>query len=121
MPVPLARCAFLRSSCGTSTVILRAVSIAVNVLSAGSNPPLSARAVGAALTSLGLTRRTRTNKGGKAWIAPPQQRKIHALVAAYGIDNHACVPPADATKRCDLCKCLEGKSRVEPRERDSES
>jgi hypothetical protein len=94
---------------------------AVNVLLTRSNPPLSPRAVGAALTSLGFARRTRTNTGWKVWIDPPQQKKIHELVAAYGIDNYACVPPADATKRCTLCKSLEGKSGVAPRKRDSES
>jgi hypothetical protein len=75
----------------------------VNGFSAGTNPRLSPRAVGAALTSLGFTWRARTNTGWKVWIDPPQQKKIHELVAAYGIDNRIAVP-ADSIELCDLCK-----------------
>jgi hypothetical protein len=92
----------------------------VNELSADANPPLSPRAVGAALTSFGLTGRTRTNTGCKVLIDPSHQKKIHDIHAAYGIDNDAYGPPADATKQCDLCKSLEGKPRLEPTKRDSD-
>jgi hypothetical protein len=81
----------------------------VNMLSANARPPLSPRAVGAALTSLGFTSRTRTNTGWKVCVGRLQQKKIHELVLAYGIDNDSFEPLADLTKRCDLCKNLEGK------------
>jgi hypothetical protein len=92
----------------------------VNTLSAGTIPPLSPRAVGAALTSLGLTQRTRTNTGWEVWVDPPQQKKIHELIAVYGIDNDACVLPTELTKQCDLCKGMEHKVSARTKKRDSD-
>jgi hypothetical protein len=48
---------------------------------------LSARAVGAALLSLGITTRKRTNTGWTVWLDPKMQEQIHKLVATYGLDN----------------------------------
>ncbi len=89
----------------SSAYTLKKFTSCVNVIlqMAGERFPVSPRAVGTALTSLGLTERRRTNVG---WIVQPDRKttkQTHQLVAAYGIDFVPGWSP-EVEERCDFCK-----------------
>ncbi len=64
---------------------------------------LNPRGVGAALSSLGITNRMRTNRGWFVWIDRKQQERIHKLIEAYGLDNESYLPYLAMSKLCELC------------------
>jgi hypothetical protein len=70
---------------------------------AGEPRRLTPRGVGAALTSLGITTRTRTNQGWLVWMNRDLQKRIHDLVARHGLDNEYFLPHRLICQGCDLC------------------
>jgi hypothetical protein len=70
---------------------------------AGESRRLTPRGVGAALTSLGIKTRTRTNRGWLVWMNRDLQKHIHDLVALYGLDNESLLPSRQICQMCDLC------------------
>lgn len=65
---------------------------------------MSPREVGAVLTSLGLTKRQRTNTGWYVWLDRQAQKQIHELATAYGFDRCAGAPTEKAIESCALCQ-----------------
>jgi hypothetical protein len=70
---------------------------------AGVGRRLSPRAVGAALSSLGITNRRRTNQGWFVWIDLKLQQRIHKLIEAYGLDSEFYLPYKVACEVCEVC------------------
>lgn len=70
---------------------------------AGESRRLTPRGVGAALSSLGITTRTRTNQGWLVWLNRDAQKRIHDLVVTHGLDNEFLLPDRSRCKQCDLC------------------
>jgi hypothetical protein len=64
---------------------------------------LNPRQVGAALTAFGLMNRKRTRDGWEVSIDRQDRKRIHDLLAFYGIDNHWQQVSLDSYKNCDLC------------------
>jgi hypothetical protein len=71
---------------------------------AGEGFRISPRKVGAALTSLGLSDRQRTNTGWYLLLDRKAQKQIHELIAAYGVDSKSGQIAAESKKGCDFCK-----------------
>ncbi len=90
---------------------------------AGESLRLLPRKVGAVLTSLGFTARTRTSSGWTVSLNRADAEKLHQLAECYGIDGlrdrFLSIPPDDCAlcqaaglnkKGADLApRCLEGK------------
>lgn len=74
----------------------------------GEGLRVSARGVGAALTSLGFTRRKSTNKGRMVWFDREARTQIHDLVADYGIHRPHYLQPEEAMVECKLCEDRKG-------------
>jgi hypothetical protein len=70
---------------------------------AGESRRLIPRGVGAALSSLGITTRTRTNQGWLIRLNRDAQKRIHDLVVTHGLDNEFLLPDRSRCKQCDLC------------------
>jgi len=70
---------------------------------AGARFDLTPRGVGAALSSLGITNRMRTNLGCVVLIDLKQQKRIHKLIEDYGVDNDSYLPDQVWCKACKLC------------------
>ena len=64
---------------------------------------LTPRGVGAALSSLGITNRRRTNQGWVVWMDPKLQQRIHKLIDTYGLDSDFYLPHKLACDACELC------------------
>lgn len=73
---------------------------------AGENFQMSAREVGAVLTSLGFTERRRTNTGWVIRIGSKEEQQIHDLVAAYRPEFPDQLPEREDREGCELCKRL---------------
>lgn len=69
----------------------------------GSGMRLNPRAVGAALSSLGITNHRRTNLGYVVDIDRKLQQRIHKLVELYGLDSETYLPHELRCKACELC------------------
>jgi hypothetical protein len=65
---------------------------------------LGPRELGSVLSSLGFTRRKRTNVGWIQLIDRKTRVQIHELINSYGVDNSAYLPTKQARDQCDLCK-----------------
>jgi len=79
--------------------------LANNLLqNAGLRLRLSPRKVGSALTSLGFLDKERTSKGWRVWLNPADARRIHELVATYGLDNPGQLLGVE--RDCKLCREL---------------
>jgi hypothetical protein len=70
---------------------------------AGVSRRLTPRGVGAALTSLGISTKTRTNQGWLVWINRDLQKRIHDLVVLHGLDNEYFLPHQLICRVCDVC------------------
>lgn len=70
----------------------------------GASRRLTPRRIGAVLTSLGISTRTRTNQGWLVWINRDMQKRIHELVVLHGLDNEYYLPLRMIWKTCDLCE-----------------
>jgi hypothetical protein len=80
-----------------------------NILrSNGDGFQISPRKVGAALTSLGLTDRRRTNTGWHLVLDRMAQERIHELIAAYGVDNNLGQVDRESKRGCEFCKGRSG-------------
>jgi hypothetical protein len=80
---------------------------------AGENLRLQPRKVGAVLTTLGFTSRTRTNSGWLLSLNQKDAERLHQLAASYGIDGigkRFQTIPAD---KCSLCRAA-GLDKKEP-------
>jgi hypothetical protein len=62
------------------------------------------REVDSVLSSLGFTRRKRTNHGWRLLLDLKAQKQIHALNTTYGVDNPVYLPSEEARDPCDLCR-----------------
>jgi hypothetical protein len=69
----------------------------------GARFRLTPRGVGEALSSLGITNRTRTNRGWFVWIDRKEQKRIHKLIESYGLDSESYLPSEAICKICELC------------------
>jgi hypothetical protein len=97
-----------RSLCRSGEIRARVVN---SLLRAGGESfRLSPRAIGSVLSSLGFTKRRRTNHGWELIIDLKTRKRIHELVAAYGVDNPRFLPSEEARNRCDLCR-----TEIEPK------
>jgi len=87
------------------TIAIRYLTTMVNCFlrSNGDGFQISPRRVGAALTSLGLTDRDRTNTGWVLTVDRKAQEFIHELMAAYGSDEEIPLLRAESRQRCDFC------------------
>jgi len=70
----------------------------------GHRMRLNAREVGAALTTLGITRRKRHARGIEVFITDLDIQRIHNLVNTYGIDIPEFWPSLQVCRRCPFCK-----------------
>ena len=83
----------------------------------GEKLRLRPRKVGAVLTSLGFSTRTRTNTGWVIFLNRQDAEKLHQLAASYGIDGmrdrSLNISPAD----CGLCRAagLDKKAQEAPK------
>jgi hypothetical protein len=68
------------------------------------NLRLKPRKVGAVLTSLGFSHRTRTNSGWGAHLNRQDEERIHQLAATYGIDGLDDRFLGTSVEACRLCK-----------------
>lgn len=64
---------------------------------------LTPRGVGAALSSFGISNRSRTNLGWFVLLNRDARKRIHDLVIKHGLDNDLLLPPQPKRLRCDLC------------------
>jgi hypothetical protein len=78
---------------------------------AHENLRLQPRKVGAVLTSLGFTNRTRTNSGWTISISRQDAEKLHQLAACYGLDGFRDRLLSISPNDCTLCQAagLSGK------------
>lgn len=66
---------------------------------------LSSRAVGGALTSMGILNRKRTNTGWVLWLDRPTRQRVHSLVSAYHIaPPPETLPPSPFMEECEICR-----------------
>jgi hypothetical protein len=66
---------------------------------------LNARAVGAALTTLGFHNRTRTNLGYVVWLDRVAQERIHELMSTYSMEPLSThLPTQGLNEPCEFCK-----------------
>lgn len=80
----------------------------------GENMHLQPRKIGAVLTSMGFSHRTRTNSGWTLQLTRQDVERIHQMVACYGIDE----PKGQfnvSRENCGLCKAT-GLDKKEPAE-----
>ena len=77
--------------------------------SAGETLRLRPRKVGAVLTSLGFSNRTRTNSGWFVSLNREDGEKLHQLAEHYGIENLAERFQKLSRDDCDLCKAAATK------------
>ena len=69
---------------------------------AGERFRVTARSIGAALTSMGFTSRKRTNRGWLLWLDRPARKHIHELIETYGIDSKTGLLVSENSE-CDVC------------------
>jgi hypothetical protein len=62
---------------------------------------------GAVLSSLGFTKRKRTNKGYEVSLSLEAQKHIHELIDVYGVDDAFGMPTSERRANCDFCKELD--------------
>jgi hypothetical protein len=79
------------------------------------NLRLQPRRVGAVLTSLGFSNRTRTNLGWTISVSRQDAEKLHQLAACYGVDGFTDRLLSISPNDCSLCQAagLSGK-RADP-------
>ena len=65
---------------------------------------MNAREVGAVLTSLGFSRRERTNAGWVLWLNRDARRRVHELIAAYEIDGRKLLLDLPGDEPCEFCQ-----------------
>jgi hypothetical protein len=70
----------------------------------GERLRLQPRKVGAVLTALGFSNRTRTNTGWTVDLSRQDAEKIHQLAACYGIDGFADRFLRTSQEVCNLCR-----------------
>jgi len=68
---------------------------------------LSARELGAALTSLGFTNRKRTNSGWVIRMFGRDYKRVHQLLLAYG-----GLPESQPERQCDFCREIQSRSQT---------
>jgi hypothetical protein len=78
---------------------------------AGESLRLQPRKVGAVLTSLGFSNRTRTNSGWFVSLNREDAEKLHQLAEHYGIDRLNGRFQEISLDDCDLCRAAAGKNR----------
>lgn len=88
---------------GTSQIRNLAREVNSDLWDAGERFQVSSREAGAALTSLGFTKRKRTNSGYEVLMTLHEIKKIHHLIAAYGLDRCVGLISDAARRRCDFC------------------
>ena len=64
---------------------------------------LSPRAVGAALTALGILNRKRTGLGWEVWLDRVELTQIHELVGFYGLESFVDAITSEAIQQCEFC------------------
>jgi hypothetical protein len=69
----------------------------------GESLRLQPRKIGAVLTSFGFSDRTRTNSGCVLSLTLQDAKKVHQLVASYGMDGFRERLPRIAPDDCSLC------------------
>lgn len=77
---------------------------------AGEGQRLQPRKVGAVLTSLGFSNRTRTNSGWVVDLKRSDAEKIHQLAECYGIQNMSEGTLMVSREDCELCRAAEERS-----------
>jgi hypothetical protein len=99
---------FCAIHCSPGVVTVRDLTNGVNSLLRGERGRLlKPREVGSVLSSLGFTRRKRTNRGFMLRLDQKARVKIHELITSYGVDSCA-YSSKEAIDQCDLCKPSEG-------------
>jgi hypothetical protein len=90
---------------GPEKVVVGDLTHMVNKLLArtGERFRLSPRKVGAVLTSLGFIYRQRTNLGWTVWLDRSQQKRVHELAQAHGMERFKLDLPV-STEECPLCE-----------------
>lgn len=77
----------------------------------GENLRLQPRKIGAVLTSLGFSNRTRTNSGWVLSLTRQDAEKLHQLVASYGMDGFRERMLSVAPDDCSLCRAAGVRSK----------
>lgn len=93
-----------RSDSGVAFVLDLTATVNQFLYVAGEQLRLEPRKVGAILTSLGFTRRERTNKGWTVWLSRSDQERVHQLVKAYGIDRLCRLDLPISPEQCPMCE-----------------
>jgi hypothetical protein len=80
----------------------------LNLRRAGERFRLNPKGVGAVLTTLGFTVRSRTNQGFLIWLDRAALKRVHDLMRLHSIDGlAACLPPQNTEGLCEFCKSSE--------------
>jgi hypothetical protein len=83
----------------------------INLKRAGERFRMNPKGVGAVLTPMGFTIRTRTNAGWVIWIDRGARKRIHELMLLHGVDGLAgCLPSENSGAPCEFCKNLDRQS-----------
>ena len=69
----------------------------------GESLRLNPKQVGAALTTLGISRRKRSAQGFMVALTLQDRRRIHDLVGIYGIDIPGLWPSFESCQNCSHC------------------
>jgi hypothetical protein len=81
---------------------------------AGENLRMQPRKVGAALSSLGISNRTRTKSGWFITVARKDAEKAHQLAEHYGIERLEARFQQISPEECEMCRATAGKASVRP-------
>src|ERR1700674_5761827 len=79
---------------------------------AGENMRMQPRKVGAALSSLGISNRTRTKSGWLLTVNRKDAEKIHQLAEHYGIERLEGRFQQVSPEECEMCRASAGKESV---------
>jgi hypothetical protein len=92
--------------CKFSYIWIRDLAFKVNLFlqTAGERLRLLPRKVGAVLTSLGFTNRTRTNSGWVLYLSQQDAERLHQLAACYGVDGFKDRFLGISPDDCNLCR-----------------
>jgi hypothetical protein len=89
--------------------------INLNLKRAGEHFQLNPRGVGAVLTTFGFLKRTRTSSGWVVCLDRNARKRIHELIALYGVEGLAeRLPSKKRAEPCDFCKISEPQSAEIP-------
>jgi hypothetical protein len=102
----------LHTEQGTLTIGRLTEEVNLNLERAGEHFRLTSKAVGTALTSLGLFfARTRTSSGWEGCLDRAARKLVHDLVSRHGMDGFADYLPSEKpSEPCEFCKARESQS-----------